>query len=639
MLQRRLRIHDTKPTSEIASKPTQTVHQEDPVSIHQGALAPAADREAGRILQMQSTVGNQAVMRSLQQQKMSGMAARPQHGHRPIGAIQRVYTVPSGQGVTDVKVLIAKRFWYVAAVNMLRDRMNQDPNNQGIIEKFRKYVIQQNETTQAIENLKRGRNETSVTDEKEMKQLYPKKLPGEIAYDIKHSLGLKLKVSKSTLRNYFIRALNNAQDWGPIVKTVELSGGDYTSTITPVNENFHENYGEYGKDYGQTGLNSMSTSNRLTDMSDKERNRTTNLAHTQLENAQGKVLFSAFRSGALSGKDVKGRNRSKQVTRANTIELLEAMAIQKLKEMPSQQRELYFAGTVLPMNVLSMSLQSRTKILGGEKKHVDEQLAMLAELNGQDLAMDIVWSFPNTAFPERQVRITVKPHIIGMNFGVNSQGTRLSQGNSEAIKELGVAVGQYRQLTDRRIEELRSERVWQSDENLKKISEIRIKNQKIDELWALVQKGKGSVASYKQAARIANLAYLIEYMVHFNCKSGKDRTGLMDAESKYLAYQMEQKSDKYMKGDRRGPKNFVPQHTLQTPQEQEDFQKMVFESGSLEMQQYNTGGQGYKIAPLVGKPLPGAGTVNDIRLRQRLGGDSILKQVQGLKRYTDIDKI
>jgi hypothetical protein len=67
---------------------------------------------------------------------------------------------------------------------------------------------------------------------------------------------------------------------------------------------------------------------------------------------------------------------------------------------------------------------------------------------------------------------------------------------------------------------------------------------------------------------------------------------------------------------------------------------MLFQSGNLEVQELNTGGRGYKIAPMTGAKsyIPVMGKLGaDNALRARVGGEEVLKQLQGLQIYTDID--
>ena len=84
-------------------------------------------------------------------------------------------------------------------------------------------------------------------------------------------------------------------------------------------------------------------------------------------------------------------------------------------------------------------------------------------------------------------------------------------------------------------------------------------------------------------SRLALLTHLMEGTPAWNCKSGKDRTGELDAEVKFLAAQIE------LTGS-------VPQpDRARTQEEKAQFFQMAISLGNHEMQQLNTGGMGFKL--------------------------------------------
>ena len=89
---------------------------------------------------------------------------------------------------------------------------------------------------------------------------------------------------------------------------------------------------------------------------------------------------------------------------------------------------------------------------------------------------------------------------------------------------------------------------------------------------------------YKMASRVVLLSNKLGHSTAFNCKSGKDRTGQLDAEIKQLA----------ATADIEGR---VPEPN-QKPTEESRKAKIQFalNTGNLEMQAYNTGLPGYKTA-------------------------------------------
>ena len=84
------------------------------------------------------------------------------------------------------------------------------------------------------------------------------------------------------------------------------------------------------------------------------------------------------------------------------------------------------------------------------------------------------------------------------------------------------------------------------------------------------------------AARYAVLTYLMGGTPCWNCKSGKDRTGQMDVECKFLAALIA-----------RGEEIPEPGAKL-TKAQQGLFRAIAFEGGNFEMQKANTGFSGFK---------------------------------------------
>jgi hypothetical protein len=88
---------------------------------------------------------------------------------------------------------------------------------------------------------------------------------------------------------------------------------------------------------------------------------------------------------------------------------------------------------------------------------------------------------------------------------------------------------------------------------------------------------------YKMVSRLAVLTHKMGGDPAFNCKSGKDRTGQLDAEAKLLATQIEQDGD-------------VPEPDhMPSELEKRNRYNMALNSGNHEMQELNTGHMGFKL--------------------------------------------
>jgi phosphatidylinositol-4,5-bisphosphate 4-phosphatase len=117
---------------------------------------------------------------------------------------------------------------------------------------------------------------------------------------------------------------------------------------------------------------------------------------------------------------------------------------------------------------------------------------------------------------------------------------------------------------------------------------------------------------YKAAQRIARLAYEIGAVPCWNCKSGKDRTGMMDAEIKREVISQHQGKPSSKPG------------SPHSKGDQELFQEVLAKGGNAEIQVYNTGVAGNKVIKFL--PIPGMNLSYD----ERIGNSKILNDTQGL---------
>ncbi len=107
-------------------------------------------------------------------------------------------------------------------------------------------------------------------------------------------------------------------------------------------------------------------------------------------------------------------------------------------------------------------------------------------------------------------------------------------------------------------------------------------------IWASNDYRRGGGDPFKMVSRLALIGHLMGETPLFNCKSGKDRTGQLDAEVKFLA----------TAADESGGTVPAPDESMEAWRGvRNDF---VFNTGNLEMQRLNTGLPGYKL-----KDVPG----------------------------------
>ena len=107
-------------------------------------------------------------------------------------------------------------------------------------------------------------------------------------------------------------------------------------------------------------------------------------------------------------------------------------------------------------------------------------------------------------------------------------------------------------------------------------------------IWENKDYRRGGGDPYKMVSRLALVSHLMGETPLFNCKSGKDRTGQLDAEVKFLATVADERDGRIPPVDR----NMEVWRSARS-----DF---TLNTGNLEMQRLNTGLPGYKLAGVSG---------------------------------------
>ena len=110
------------------------------------------------------------------------------------------------------------------------------------------------------------------------------------------------------------------------------------------------------------------------------------------------------------------------------------------------------------------------------------------------------------------------------------------------------------------------------------------------QIWREGSYNKGGQDPYKMVSRLGVIINEMGETLAFNCKSGKDRTGQLDAELKYLA----------ARNDAGYP--LPTPDAIITPDERQMRSDFTLNTGNLEMQRINTGLPGFKLES---KEVPG----------------------------------
>lgn len=342
-----------------------------------------------------------------------------------------------------------------------------------------------------------------------------------------------------------------------------------------------------------------------------------NLAKTALFGPDGELWFEAYRHGVHCAYGVESQHARWQANINRAVETIQAMVISDpfiLKEA-----ETYSIHHPLALEVLSINLQTGDRVrsmsspilgnLYNERLHIEEQGKAWKAIS--DKIHEV--KYYDTEGSMRGA--FVKPSIHSVNFGVNSI----------ALEGLGAFGPQSRILGSWKNNMAMNKETfeWLFGENaslvlLGKVGNFlsnpfiqndALKNRVYELATQIVDiYNKGAYASmgnepYKIVTRLAYMCYLMGMKVAFNCKSGKDRTGMMDVETKFLVTRT------CVEG------KVPPVDENLTQEHQEALYMLAVFSGNHEMQKMNTGIAGYKP--------------DNSQTIQRLGGEWVTTYLRG----------
>ncbi|WP_156437541.1 MULTISPECIES: inositol phosphate phosphatase SopB [Burkholderia] len=390
--------------------------------------------------------------------------------------------------------------------------------------------------------------------------------------------------------------LLNQQEWKTITTTVTYDGRKYGCELTPASQMKLGAQDIFERSYNDQGVCSASTT---------EAQHATNLWQSELtalqEDGSSKLLFRGIRHGVLSPFGL------------DDPELREQGAIRRAKEVvtaalfsrPDELRNA-LAGETVTLRLASCSLLTP---FGQEKTMLRDQASAWKALSGciQPIALSI------RDQNGQLCNIKVRLDVAAFNFAVNEPALKLGLGHRESDRmneqalhtligpdlnpsaPLGGWVGQY--LIGRP----------------KNAECIRTMVTQLKEIWAQHAHRKDGGEPYKAAQRVAMLAYEIGAVPCWNCKSGKDRTGMLDAEIKREAITQHE-----------GHPPSRPMAGLTEPM-QRLFRAVLLDGGNLAVQEKNTGASGNKVL----KTLPFRQLLN-LSYAKRVGDAGVHQQARGL---------
>lgn len=363
-------------------------------------------------------------------------------------------------------------------------------------------------------------------------------------------------------------------NWAAAVLPVEdpARGVQFRSWIIPVNGEFRRYIPETSAfdRYGRTGRGSETLKTPLGDLAPRLANFWFTAYGETLENP----LFRGLCSATVVQYGESEITAMRDATRRNVEELLEAAAAVRLHDLG--RAELIRRAEVhrpVEVHITSIDLQTFWTADGPmaiEQVTLSEALTAFAAVDGREVTRRVAGAEEGDT-----VEVRILFHLHPINFPTHQRsfnqklgwdGVRRSERETEALINRAISFG------------------CDAPDGPVRFKICRLVN---DLRWILATKKYREPENiYGLNARIANLASLIGEVVHFNCRSGKDRTGMLDVEAKFHAHQLELAS----RGIRTSQYTEIPD-SLERPV----WRELLLRSGNSEIQKLNTGFAGSKL--------------------------------------------
>ncbi|UGA39435.1 hypothetical protein JOS77_08030 [Chromobacterium haemolyticum] len=404
---------------------------------------------------------------------------------------------------------------------------------------------------------------------------------------------LAQREAKASLQQASTRLLNQ-RPWQTVETHLQHNGREYSCTLIPAGQMKLGAADIFPQGYDNNGVCSASTT---------ETRHAANLWLSELKDDADQTRFKGIRHGILSPYGVEDA----QQRQAGALQRATEVATAALFSQPGTLQQA-LAGDTVTLRLTSTALV--TPGLGGESGMLRDQVGAWRALTSapQPLTLQI----KNADGELQSVRVNLE--VAAFNFGVNELALKLGMGHKESDK---LNLEALHQLLGPDLKPGTAPGGWVGDylaQNPANKKQVEIMAMQLQEIWAKQSHRSDGGEPYKAAQRVAMLAFEIGGAVPcWNCKSGKDRTGMLDAEIKREA---------------------IAQHQRHVPSQPEAaldedmrklFGKVLTQGGNLEVQAYNTGAPGNKVM----KQLP-FGSLLNLSYSQRIGDANAWLQAQGL---------
>lgn len=414
---------------------------------------------------------------------------------------------------------------------------------------------------------------------------------------------VSLKESKAFIKEQFAQTgthLRNNKPWNTLNNTISHNQRDYACTLIPAGNMKLGNDDIFPTSYEGKGVCSSS---------DKEANHAVNLWSSEIsvpgEGGKPKTLFKGLRHGILSPYAMKESDPARQ---AGALTRAKEVATAALFSKPELLKRA-LAGHTVPLQIVSTALVTASKVQG-EDVMLKDQIEAWKMLSKQTPS---VLSVRGENGKMQEVKINIA--VAAFNFGVNEIALKFGLGwsasdkyNADAINQL---LGSSTKPGAATLGGMVGDYLKTQPANAVKVNELA---QQLIQILSSNSHHRDGGEPYKAAQRVTMLAYEIGAVPCWNCKSGKDRTGMLDAEIKREAISQHQ-----------GQPLSQPANPLDE-KNQKIFQQVLLNGGNNEIQTYNTSAAGNKVLKNI--------QVSALKLSydQRIGDTRVWKETQGLSR-------
>lgn len=560
------------------------------------------------------------------------------HDHKELFKLQKLQFAAAKQ-VAETKLAEAKQLEKAEPGDLLPDSSQ--------VTKLEALLQSLDERLSALEAkvLLKGDEPVGKQEMKDAKTHYPKMFGKELA----KTGAVRTRDAGKLLKRAFVDQLNN-REWKTISHQFNHDGRQISSTQRPAAEikapeNVQEWVGSvFENPYGKGGVCCVDASNI---------DHANNLWQTDLS-IDGEQAYFGIRHGIVDPHGLKDSPIRQLGARTKAQEVLMAALASK----PELFHQALVAGNdpdaeAPTLTTLSTSLITQGRTSPEERRMQAEQneaFEYFTHPDRQPMTLDVLGSDGEP----RKVRLNFVQHRMNLPVNVGGQGRMsfftggqdsqkamnnpsidalVGRPNSsgiddglagEAIRDLQKQEDETREewntMRDQsRASELDPERkAWFEMEASKlnnKMNQLSRKRRMITDLAHQIQDiyrnnrhHQHHHDAYKLAARVSLLSHKIGIVPLTNCKSGKDRTGMLDAEIKFLAARIDPQIGAVPEPGR-----------IEDATDRELFHKMLMETGNLEIQEYNVGARGYK-------------TKNVGSIPERVGDDAMHEEMLGMHR-------